>query len=95
MSKKLYVGNLPYTARDSDLKQLFGKFGEVSSAMVIMERGRTNRSKGFGFVEMVSDDEADMAIANTHEKPYNGRNLIVNEARPLEERAPRERSYRN
>ena len=88
MGNKLYVGNLPYTVRDGDLEQSFGQFGTVSSAKVMMERD-TGRSKGFGFVEMGSDAEAQAAIAGMNGQPLGGRSLVVNEARPMEARPPR------
>ncbi len=88
MGNKLYVGNLPYSVRDSDLEQSFGQFGSVSSAKVMMERD-TGRSKGFGFVEMGSDAEAVAAIEGMNGAPLGGRNLVVNEARPMEPRPPR------
>ena len=88
MGNKLYVGNLPYTVRDDDLSQSFGEFGTVTSAKVMMERD-TGRSKGFGFVEMGSDAEAQAAIQGVHGQNYGGRDLVVNEARPMEPRAPR------
>jgi hypothetical protein len=88
MGKKLYVGNLPYSVRDGDLEQAFGQFGSVTSAKVMMERD-TGRSKGFGFVEMGSDDEAQSAINGMNGQPLGGRSVVVNEARPMEERPPR------
>ena len=88
MGNKLYVGNLPYWARDGDLEQSFGAFGVVTSAKVMMERD-TGRSKGFGFVEMGSDAEAQAAIEGMHGQAMGGRNLVVNEARPMEARPPR------
>lgn len=88
MGKKLYVGNLPYSVRDSDLEQSFGQFGTVTSAKVMMERD-TGRSKGFGFVEMGSDAEAQAAISGMNGQPLGGRSVVVNEARPMEERPPR------
>ena len=88
MGNKLYVGNLPYAFRDSDLEQTFGQYGSVSSAKVMMERD-TGRSKGFGFVEMGSDAEAQAAIQGVHGQNFGGRDLVVNEARPMEPRAPR------
>jgi RNA recognition motif-containing protein len=88
MGNKLYVGNLPYSVRDGDLEQAFGQFGSVSSAKVMMERD-TGRSKGFGFVEMGSDAEAQSAIEGMNGQPLGGRNLVVNEARPMEARPPR------
>ena len=88
MGNKLYVGNLPYSFRDSDLESTFGQFGSVSSAKVMMERD-TGRSKGFGFVEMGSDAEAQAAIEGVNGQGFGGRNLVVNEARPMEARPPR------
>ncbi|MFN0005036.1 MAG: RNA recognition motif domain-containing protein [Burkholderiaceae bacterium] len=87
MGNKLYVGNLPYSVRDSDLEQSFGQFGAVTSAKVMMERD-TGRSKGFGFVEMASDAEALAAIEGMNGQPLGGRSLVVNEARPMEARRP-------
>jgi RNA-binding proteins (RRM domain) len=81
MGNKLYVGNLPYSVRDSDLEQAFGQFGSVTSAKVMMERD-TGRSKGFGFVEMGSDAEAQAAIQGMNGQPLGGRGIVVNEARP-------------
>jgi RNA recognition motif-containing protein len=83
MGKKLYVGNLAYGITDSDLEQLFAPHGTVQSAQVIMDRD-TGRSKGFGFVEMGSDQEAQTAIQNMNGKEVDGRSLTVNEARPKE-----------
>ena len=88
MGNKLYVGNLPYTVRDEDLQQSFGQFGAVTSAKVMMERD-TGRSKGFGFVEMGNDAEAQAAIAGMNGQPLGGRSVVVNEARPMEARPPR------
>ena len=88
MGNKLYVGNLPYTVRDEDLQQAFGAFGSVNSAKVMMERD-TGRSKGFGFVEMGSDAEAQSAIEGMNGQSLGGRSLVVNEARPMEARPPR------
>ena len=88
MGNKLYVGNLPYSVRDSDLEQAFGQFGTVTSAKVMMERD-TGRSKGFGFVEMASDAEAQAAINGMNGQPLGGRSITVNEARPMEARPPR------
>ena len=85
MGKKLYVGNLSYDTTDSALEQLFAAFGTVQSAQVIMDRD-TGRSKGFGFVEMGSDSEAQAAIAGLSGKEVGGRNLTVNEAKPKEDR---------
>ncbi len=88
MGNKLYVGNLPYSVRDEDLQQSFGQFGAVTSAKVMMERD-TGRSKGFGFVEMGSDAEAQAAINGMNGQPLGGRSVVVNEARPMEARPPR------
>ena len=88
MGNKLYVGNLPYSVRDGDLEQSFGQFGTVTSAKVMLERD-TGRSKGFGFVEMGSDAEAQAAINGMNGQPLGGRSLVVNEARPMEPRPPR------
>ena len=88
MGNKLYVGNLPYTVRDDDLQQSFGQFGAVTSAKVMMERD-TGRSKGFGFVEMGSDAEAQAAINGMNGQSLGGRSITVNEARPMEARPPR------
>jgi hypothetical protein len=85
MGNKLYVGNLPYQMRDSDLEQAFSQFGQVNSAKVMMER-ETGRSKGFGFVEMGSDAEAQAAISGMNGQPLGGRSVVVNEARPMENR---------
>ena len=86
MGKKLYVGNLSYDVSQSDLEQLFTPFGRVVSADVIMDR-MTGRAKGFGFVEMGSEEEAKAAIAGLNGKDNQGRALTVNEARPREERS--------
>ena len=88
MGNKLYVGNLPYSVRDEDLQQSFGQFGSVTSAKVMMERD-TGRSKGFGFVEMGSDADAQAAINGMNGQPLGGRSVVVNEARPMEARPPR------
>jgi hypothetical protein len=85
MGNKLYVGNLSYSVRDEDLQQAFAQFGSVSSAKVMMDRD-TGRSKGFGFVEMGTDAEAQSAISGMNGKDLEGRALVVNEARPREER---------
>lgn len=86
MGKKLYVGNLAYGISDSDLEQLFSAFGTVQSAQVIMDRD-TGRSKGFGFVEMGSDQDAQAAINGLNGTESQGRALTVNEARPKEPRS--------
>ena len=85
MGNKLYVGNLSYNATSSDLEQLFGQHGTVQSAQVIADRD-TGRSKGFGFVEMGSDAEAQAAISALNGQEHDGRALTVNEAKPREER---------
>lgn len=85
MAKKLYVGGLPYKTTNDELKSLFEGAGAVSSATIIMDK-MTGRSKGFGFVEMVNDGDADSAISMFNGKDYEGRNLTVNEARPMEAR---------
>jgi len=85
MSKKLYVGNLPYSIDDKGLEEMFSKAGKVSSAVVIKERD-SGRSKGFGFVEYDEDPDADSAIEMFNGKDYEGRALTVNEARPMEPR---------
>lgn len=88
MGNKLYVGNLPYSVRDGELEQTFSQYGAVLSAKVMMERD-SNRSKGFGFVEMGSDEEAQAAISAMNGQSMGGRSVVVNEARPLEPRPPR------
>lgn len=88
MAKKLYVGNLPYETTDSNLKEMFGKAGTVESATVISDRF-SGRSKGFGFVEMSSEDEAKKAIETLNGTQIGERTIVVNEARPMEERPPR------
>ena len=85
MGNKLYVGNLSYNVRDDDLQQAFGQYGSVSSAKVMMDRD-TGRSKGFGFVEMGTDAEAQSAINGMNGKTMDSRAIVVNEARPREER---------
>ena len=85
MGNKLYVGNLAYSIRDEDLQQSFSQFGTVTSAKVMMDR-ETGRSKGFGFVEMGSDAEAQSAINGMNGQALAGRAVVVNEARPREER---------
>ena len=86
MGKKLYVGNLPYSISNADLEKLFAPFGTIRSAEVINDR-MTGQSKGFGFVEMESDEQAEAAIAGLNGKQHAGRALTVNEARPREERS--------
>lgn len=85
MGKKLYVGNLSYSVTSADLEQMFAEFGTVRSAEVIQDR-ETNRSKGFGFVEMEDDNGAQQAINGLHGKEHEGRPLTVNEAKPREDR---------
>lgn len=85
MGNKLYVGNLAYSVRDEELQQAFAQYGSVSSAKVMMDR-ETGRSKGFGFVEMGSDAEAQAAINGLNGQALEGRAIVVNEARPREER---------
>ena len=85
MAKKLYVGNLTYNVNESDLEALFSQFGTVQSAQIIVDRD-TNRSKGFGFVEMETDAQAQAAIQALHDQEHDGRRLTVNEAKPREDR---------
>jgi RNA recognition motif-containing protein len=85
MGNKLYVGNLAYSVRDESLQQAFSQFGTVTSAKVMMDR-ETGRSKGFGFVEMGSDAEAQAAVNGMNGQPLEGRAIVVNEARPREDR---------
>ena len=84
----IYVGNLSYSLNDNDLQQLFAEYGSVNSAKIIQDRD-TGRSKGFGFVEMGTSEEAQKAIEGLNGQSVDGRNLTVNEARPREERPPR------
>ncbi|MDE2506375.1 MAG: RNA-binding protein [Planctomycetota bacterium] len=86
MGRKLYVGNLTYNVDNAGLEALFAPFGTVQSSQVIQDR-ETGRSKGFGFVEMGSESEANAAIAALHEREHDGRRLTVNEAKPREERS--------
>lgn len=88
MAKKLYVGNLPYKTKDADLNQLFSQAGAVESAIIINDKA-TGRSKGFGFVEMSNDDEAQKAIEMFNGQEIEGRKLTVNEARPMQPREDR------
>jgi RNA recognition motif-containing protein len=88
MSKRLYVGGIPYSTTNESLKSAFAQAGSVESANIIIDRA-TGRSKGFGFVEMTNDSEAQAAIEMWNGKDFEGRTLTVNEARPLEERPPR------
>lgn len=93
MAKKLYVGNLSYDTTDSDLQNLFAEYGTVKSVQVIMDRD-SGRSKGFAFVEMSSDQEAQAATTGLNGKEVGGRALTINEARPREERGGRSRGSR-
>lgn len=88
MAKKLYVGGVPYSSTDASLKEAFSQAGTVVSASVITDR-MTGRSKGFGFVEMSTDEEAQAAIDMWNGKEFEGRNLTVSEARPMTDRPPR------
>lgn len=88
MGKKLYVGNLSYQVSNGDLEEMFAAHGNVRSAQVVMDRD-TGRSKGFGFVEMSDDQAANEAIRALNDQEMNGRRLVVNEARPREERPSR------
>ena len=88
MAKRLYVGSLSYDTNDARLKEIFSEAGTVSTANVIMDR-MSGRSKGFGFVEMSNDDDADKAIEMFNGKDVDGRKITVNEARPMTERPPR------
>ena len=92
MGNRLYVGNLPYSVRDERLAEVFRPFGNVASARVMMERD-SGRSKGFGFVEMADEAQAQAAIAGLHGQPLDGRDLVVNEARPMTPRPPRSDGY--
>ncbi len=85
MAKKLFVGGLPYATRDEELKEFFAQSGTVASAQVIMDKF-SGRSKGFGFVEMSSDEEADKAVSTLNGASMGGRTIVVSEARPREER---------
>lgn len=89
MAKKLYVGGLPYATTDAELKEAFSQAGTVESAVIIMDK-MSGRSKGFGFVEMSSDEEAQKAIELMNGKDFGGRSLTVNEARPMEDRPRRD-----
>lgn len=93
MAKKLYVGGLSYSTTQETLKDTFSQAGTVESAVVIIDK-MTGRSKGFGFVEMAADEDAQKAIDMFNGKELDGRNLTVNEARPMETRPPREGGFR-
>ena len=88
MAKKLYVGGLPYSTTEDALRDLFAQAGNVMSATIIMDK-MSGRSKGFGFVEMSTDEEAQNAISMFNNQDFGGRKLTVNEARPMEARPPR------
>jgi cold-inducible RNA-binding protein len=88
MGNKLYVGNLPYSFSDSDMERAFSAFGAVQSAKIVTDRD-SGRSKGFGFVEMSNETDAKAAIEGMNGHQLGGRGLVVNEARPMEQRAPR------
>ena len=92
MAKNIYVGNLVWDCTNDELLQLFQQYGQVKSAQVIMDR-ETNRSRGFGFVEMSNDEEASKAIQALNGFQYKGRPLTVSEARPREARPPRGGGY--
>jgi RNA recognition motif-containing protein len=91
MAKKLFVGGLSYTATDQELSDHFAQAGTIVSAVIIIDK-MTGRSKGFGFVEMSTDEEAEKAIEMFNGKDFSGRTITVNEARPMEARAPRSNS---
>lgn len=91
-AKKLYVGGISYSTTEESLNQYFSQAGQVVSVKVITDR-MSGRSKGFGFVEMANDEDAQKAIEMFHGKEFEGRTLTVNEARPLEERPPRRNSF--
>ena len=88
MATKLYVGGLPYSTQEDALKELFAQAGSVTSAVIIMDK-MSGRSKGFGFVEMSTNEEAQSAISMFNDQEFEGRKLTVNEARPMEARPPR------
>ncbi len=88
----IYIGNLPYSTTDEELREAFSPFGQVDRASIIKDKF-SGRSKGFGFVEMPNDSEAQSAIDALNESDFNGRSVKVNQARPREERPPRQNSY--
>ena len=94
MAKKLYVGGLSYSTSEESLKNAFAQAGAVSTASIVMDK-MTGRSRGFGFVEMSSDEEADKAIEMWNGKEFEGRTLTVNEARPMGDRPPRRDNFRS
>ena len=89
MATKLYVGGLPYSTQEAALKELFAQAGSVVSAVIIMDK-MSGRSKGFGFVEMATAEEAQNAVSMFNDQEFEGRKLTVNEARPMEARPPRQ-----
>jgi len=94
MSKKLYVGNLPFTVDNDKLKEIFSAFGEVEEATIIIDKF-SRRSKGFGFVTFVNDADADKAVEELNGKEVEGRSVKVNEAKPMEERSDSDRPRRS
>ncbi|PIQ78627.1 RNA-binding protein [Candidatus Peregrinibacteria bacterium CG11_big_fil_rev_8_21_14_0_20_46_8] len=88
MAKRLYIGGLPYSTTEDELRALFAEVGSVTSVKIITDKF-TGRSRGFGFVEFANDADGDAAIERFHDSEFGGRKLTVNEARPMEERAPR------
>ena len=88
MANKLYIGNLPYSTTGDELQQMFSQAGTVSESVVMMDK-MTGRSRGFGFVTMASDEDAQKAVEMFNGKDFGGRAIVVNEARPMEQRAPR------
>ena len=88
----IYVGNLPYSVTEDDLRNMFGEFGEVSSVNIINDQ-YTGQSKGFGFVEMSNQQEAEEAISNLNDSSVQGRNIKVSQARPRKDSAPRRPRY--
>jgi RNA recognition motif-containing protein len=93
MINKLFIGGLAYSVTDSQLQELFAQFGSVVSAKVITDR-YTGQGKGFGFVEMSSEEEAKLAMNKLNNTSFSGRNIVVNEARPREERSQNNRGYK-
>jgi RNA recognition motif-containing protein len=91
-NKKLYVGSLPYSVSEDELRELFSAFGQIASVRIITDKF-TGQSKGFGFVEMVSGDDAKRAVEGMNGKQVHGRTLIVNDARPEQKREPRSSSF--
>jgi cold-inducible RNA-binding protein len=94
MAKKLYVGGLPYSTTNEDLKTEFSQAGEITDCIIIIDK-MSGRSKGFGFVEMTTDEDAAKAIEMFNGKEFGGRNLTVSEARPMAERPQRDNNNRN